>query len=115
MPRRPSSEELSPRDRDTMRYIFEFVEKNGVPPTRLQIQRGMGLKGTRGTQDRLARLRRLGYLVNVPGALAFRVAKTPYGVPVIMLLWPLDGVPTDRLMSIKEAERALDNLERAGA
>jgi SOS-response transcriptional repressor LexA len=113
MPRWPSAEELSPRERDTMRYIFGFVQKNGVPPTRAQIQIGMGLASSNHTETRVAKLKRLGYLVHVPGALAFRVAKTPDGEPALMVLWPLDGALPERMMSIKEAERALDNLKHS--
>ena len=55
-------QELSPKQRRILRYIDQFTEKNGFPPTLREICRQFGISSTNGARYHLHRLREKGYL-----------------------------------------------------
>src|SRR5579863_8872462 len=88
---------LSPRQRQILQRITEFMAEEGWPPTRADLARAMGLRNRQGIDQHLRALERKGYLQLEPGiARGLRVLQRE---PLRSTLLPLygrvaAGVPT---------------------
>lgn len=58
---------LSPRQRQILTRIAEFIAQQGRPPTRADLARAMGLRNRQGIDQHLRALERKGYLELEPG------------------------------------------------
>jgi SOS-response transcriptional repressor LexA len=85
---------LSTRQSQTLHVIVNYFEEHGSAPTQEELRERMGLRGTRGTRDRIAALKAVGYLVELPGRSAYRIARLPNGCWVhptlVVTAWPKD-------------------------
>lgn len=75
---------LTPRQEEILRWIREFLENAGFPPTRAEIARGLGFKSANAAEEHLRALARKGAVELLPGAsrgirLAARRAGAPSG------------------------------------
>lgn len=101
---------LSPRQRQILQRITEFMAEEGWPPTRADLARAMGLRNRQGIDQHLRALERKGYLQLEPGiARGLRVLQRE---PLRSTLLPLygrvaAGVPTLAQSNIED-EIALD-------
>ena len=59
--------ELTPRQKEVLDFLKDFVMGRGFPPTLREIASHLGVKGPRGPQKALRILERKGYLRRVPG------------------------------------------------
>jgi len=59
---------LTPRQEEILRWIREFQEKTGFPPTRAEIARGLGFRSANAAEDHVKALARKGVLELRPGA-----------------------------------------------
>lgn len=64
---RPRTKALSDKNRAVLRYILQFVDKHGFPPTLGEIARKFQHKHPRTAHKQVIRLIRLGYLERVEG------------------------------------------------
>ncbi len=55
-------ERLTEKQERVLKFIFEFVRDNGIPPTIREIMKGLGFSSPRPVQDHLKILQRKGYL-----------------------------------------------------
>ncbi len=55
-------EHLTEKQERVLKFIFEFVRDNGIPPTIREIMKGLGFSSPRPVQDHLKILQRKGYL-----------------------------------------------------
>jgi repressor LexA len=92
-------ERLTPRQEEILRWIREFLERMGFPPTRAEIARGLGFQSTNAAEEHLKALARKGAVELLPGAsrgirLAARwrgafprtlplVGRVPAGAPIL--------------------------------
>ena len=58
---------LSPRQRQILTRIADFIAQHGRPPTRADLARAMGLRNRQGIDQHLRALKRKGYLELEPG------------------------------------------------
>jgi len=58
---------LSPRQRQILRQIAEFLAQQGRPPTRADLAQALGLRNRQGIDQHLRALERKGYLQLEPG------------------------------------------------
>lgn len=61
-------ETLTPRQEEVLRWIREFLDREGYPPTRAEIARGLGFRSANAAEDHLRALARKGVLDLSPGA-----------------------------------------------
>jgi repressor LexA len=61
-------DELTPRQRQILRFIQDAVLENGMPPTRAEIAEALGFKSANAAEEHLRALQRKGVLVLKPGA-----------------------------------------------
>ena len=61
-------DELTPRQRQVLRFIQDAVAENGMPPTRAEIARALGFKSANAAEEHLRALQRKGVLELLPGA-----------------------------------------------
>lgn len=58
---------LSPKQLETLRFIEQFLQQQGLPPTRGEIAAGMGLKNRQGIDQHLRALAAKGAIELTPG------------------------------------------------
>ena len=61
-------DDLTPRQRQVLRFIQDAVLENGMPPTRAEIAEALGFKSANAAEDHLRALQRKGVLELLPGA-----------------------------------------------
>ena len=61
-------DELTPRQRQVLRFIQEAVLHQGMPPTRAEIAQALGFKSANAAEEHLRALQRKGVLELKPGA-----------------------------------------------
>jgi repressor LexA len=59
--------ELTPKQRELLDFLKQFLQKNSFPPTVREIASHFGLKGTMGPQKILNILEKKGYIRRIPG------------------------------------------------
>ena len=79
---------LTPRQEEILRWVREFLERTGFPPTRAEIARGLGFRSANAAEEHLKALARKGAVALLPGAsrgirLADREARRPGDLPVV--------------------------------
>ncbi len=79
---------LTPRQEEVIRWIREFLERTGFPPTRAEIARGLGFRSANAAEQHVRALARKGAVELLPGTsrgirLAEREARRLAGVPVV--------------------------------
>ncbi|MGB5257602.1 MAG: transcriptional repressor LexA [Woeseiaceae bacterium] len=60
--------ELTPRQRQILEMIQEFISETGMPPTRAEIAAELGFKSANAAEEQLRALQRKGVLELLPGA-----------------------------------------------
>ncbi len=60
--------ELTPRQKQILEMIQEFIADTGMPPTRAEIARQLGFKSANAAEEHLRALQRKGVLELLPGA-----------------------------------------------
>ncbi len=60
--------ELTPRQKQILEMIQEFISDTGMPPTRAEIARHLGFKSANAAEEHLRALQRKGVLDLLPGA-----------------------------------------------
>jgi repressor LexA len=60
--------ELTPRQKQILEMIQEFISDTGMPPTRAEIARQLGFKSANAAEEHLRALQRKGALELLPGA-----------------------------------------------
>ena len=60
--------ELTPRQRQILEMIQEFISETGMPPTRAEIANELGFKSANAAEEHLRALQRKGVLDLLPGA-----------------------------------------------
>ena len=60
--------ELTPRQKQILEMIQEFIADTGMPPTRAEIARQLGFKSAKAAEEHLRALQRKGVLELLPGA-----------------------------------------------
>ena len=60
--------ELTPRQKQILEMIQEFIAETGMPPTRAEIARQLGFKSANAAEEHLRALQRKGALELLPGA-----------------------------------------------
>ncbi|MCO4811611.1 MAG: transcriptional repressor LexA [Gammaproteobacteria bacterium] len=60
--------ELTPRQKEILEMIQEFISETGMPPTRAEIARQLGFKSANAAEEHLRALQRKGVLELLPGA-----------------------------------------------
>ncbi|MDH3547767.1 MAG: transcriptional repressor LexA [Gammaproteobacteria bacterium] len=60
--------ELTPRQKQILEMIQEFIAETGMPPTRAEIARQLGFKSANAAEEHLRALQRMGVLELLPGA-----------------------------------------------
>ena len=61
-------DDLTPRQRQVLRFIQDAVIDNGMPPTRAEIAEALGFKSANAAEEHLRALQRKGVLDLLPGA-----------------------------------------------
>ena len=61
-------DQLTPRQKQILELIQDFIDENGMPPTRAEIARELGFKSVNAAEDHLKALQRKGVLELLPGA-----------------------------------------------
>lgn len=68
-------DKLSPRQSDVLDFIRAFIAREGMPPTRTEVARGLGFKSANAAEEHIQALARKGALFLRPGiARGIRVA-----------------------------------------
>jgi repressor LexA len=60
--------ELTPRQKEILEMIQEFITETGMPPTRAEIARELGFKSANAAEEHLRALQKKGVLDLLPGA-----------------------------------------------
>lgn len=77
---------LTTRQHQILRFIQEFIESEGFPPTRAEIARALGFRSVNAAEDHLKALVRKGAIEILPGASrGLRLVNAPEdaGLPVV--------------------------------
>ena len=61
-------QELTPRQREILEVIQDFISEFGMPPTRAEISRELGFKSANAAEEHLRALQKKGVIDLVPGA-----------------------------------------------
>ncbi len=61
-------QDLTPRQREILELIQDFIAETGMPPTRAEIARELGFKSANAAEEHLRALKRKGVIELVPGA-----------------------------------------------
>jgi repressor LexA len=72
-------EELTRRQHEMLEFVKKFIGAHGYPPTIREIQKGFGLKSTKGVKDHIDKLVAKGYLTRSDGSA--RALGVPGGHP----------------------------------
>lgn len=60
--------ELSPRQREVLKFIQDYLTESGMPPTRAEIAAAFGFKSPNAAEEHIRALQRKGVLDLIPGA-----------------------------------------------
>lgn len=90
--------QLTPRQSEILSFIQEFIEENGMPPTRAEIARNLGFRSANAAEEHLRALRRKGAIELIPG--------TSRGIQIT-------GRSTDRI-HVTEQVRSLEEIPLVG-
>ncbi len=75
---------LTPRQEEILRWIREFTEKAGMPPTRAEIAGGLGFRSANAAEEHLRALARKKALALLPGASrGILLPERPGGLPLV--------------------------------
>jgi repressor LexA len=61
-------DDLTPRQRQVLRFIQDSLDEQGLPPTRAEIAAALGFKSANAAEDHLRALQRKGVIDLMPGA-----------------------------------------------
>ena len=61
-------DDLTPRQRQILRFIQDALDTQGLPPTRAEIADALGFKSANAAEDHLRALQRKGVIDLLPGA-----------------------------------------------
>ncbi len=61
-------DDLTPRQRQVLRFIQDSLDEQGLPPTRAEIATALGFKSANAAEDHLRALQRKGVIDLMPGA-----------------------------------------------
>ena len=78
-------EKLTKRQNEILQYLIEYLQENGMPPTRMDIAHTFGFKSPNAAEEHLRTLAKKGYIEMIPGA--------SRGIRVIGLEEPESGLP----------------------
>lgn len=59
--------QLTSRQSEILSFIQEFIDENGMPPTRAEIARSLGFRSANAAEEHLRALRRKGAIELIPG------------------------------------------------
>jgi repressor LexA len=76
-----ATDDLSPRQRDTLDYITAAVHQRGIPPTYREIGDALGISSTNGVADHVKALVKKGYLRKAGGGAARGIQLTERADP----------------------------------
>ncbi|MFO1407281.1 MAG: transcriptional repressor LexA [Steroidobacteraceae bacterium] len=80
-------DDLTPRQRQVLRFIQDVVSEHGIPPTRAEIAEALGFKSANAAEEHLRAMQRKGVLELRPGASRGIVLKDSlreqFGLPLI--------------------------------
>jgi repressor LexA len=83
---------LTPRQEEILRWIREFVERAGFPPTRAEIAGGLGFRSANAAEEHLKALARKGAVELLPGVsrgirlTPLRREAVPWSLPLVGLV-----------------------------
>ncbi|MFO7306950.1 MAG: repressor LexA, partial [Gammaproteobacteria bacterium] len=60
--------DLTPRQRQILKFIQQCIAENGMPPTRAEIAQKFGFKSANAAEEHLRALQRKGVIDLIPGA-----------------------------------------------
>ncbi len=60
-------QELTPRQQEILAHIRDYLERNGVPPTRAELARAIGVRSANAAEEHLRALARKGAIELMPG------------------------------------------------
>ncbi|WP_333844941.1 transcriptional repressor LexA [Pelomicrobium sp.] len=75
--------ELTARQAEILKWIREFMETSGLPPTRAEMAQALGFKSPNAAEAHLRTLARKGVIELLPGASRGIRLKVPVGLPVV--------------------------------
>ncbi|MDH4275751.1 MAG: transcriptional repressor LexA [Gammaproteobacteria bacterium] len=76
--------ELTARQAQVLALIKEYMERMGVPPTRVELAQQLGFKSPNAAEDHLRALERKGAIEMVPGtSRGIRLVSVELGLPVV--------------------------------
>jgi repressor LexA len=78
--------DLTPRQQQVYDFVREFLQENGMPPTRAEIAHALGFRSANAAEDHLRALARKGVVELLPGASrGIRLLELPddEGLPVV--------------------------------
>ncbi len=78
-------ERLTPRQRQVLELIRDFIDRTGLPPTRAEIAESLGFRSANAAEDHLRALARKGAIELLPGASrGIRITGDgPEGLPLV--------------------------------
>ncbi len=76
---------LTPRQRQVLEFLKEYISERGYPPTLREIARELGIKWTKGVEKHLQALEKKGYIKRFPGARSIEILGFSRGrsIPVV--------------------------------
>lgn len=76
---------LTPRQREVLEFLKEYISERGYPPTLREIARELGIKWTKGIEKHLQALEKKGYIKRFPGARSIEILGFSRGrsIPVV--------------------------------
>ncbi len=76
--------ELTRRQSEILSFIQEFIEDNGMPPTRAEIAKALGFKSVNSAEEHLKALKRKQVIQLIPGASrGIKVMGEEMGLPLV--------------------------------
>lgn len=76
--------QLTQRQSEIFAFIQEFIDENGMPPTRAEIARALGFKSVNSAEEHLRALKRKGAIELIPGASrGIRLMDADVGLPLV--------------------------------
>ena len=64
---------LTPRQREVLEFLKQYISERGYPPTLREIARSLGIKWTKGIERHLQALEKKGYIKRFPGARSIEI------------------------------------------
>jgi len=76
---------LTPRQRQVLEFLKEYISERGYPPTVREIARELRIKWTKGVEKHLQALEKKGYIKRFPGARSIEILGFSRGrsIPVV--------------------------------